>query len=121
MAVRSFPNTTEAVAAARRFTLENVTGITAELTDELLVMVSELTTNSVRHTATPFTVEIDQDPDEIYVAVTDRGPGDPAVRHPAATEESGRGLQIVGALSDAWGVRRHDHEPGKTVWFTVRY
>jgi hypothetical protein len=32
---------------------------------------------------------------------------------------SGRGLQIVQALADQWGVRPRGHASGKTVWFTL--
>ncbi len=120
-AVRSFPNTVDAVAAARRFTLASVTGINADQAGELAIMVSELTSNSVRHTGTAFTVEVNQAPHEIYVAVTDTGPGTPAVRDPKPTEASGRGLQIVRALAHNWGVERPRFAAGKTVWFTLRY
>ncbi len=121
MTARSFPNTVDAVAAARRFTLESVSGITADLADELAVLVSELTTNSVRHTETAFTVEVDQAAHEIYVAVTDSGPGHPTVRNPKPSDVAGRGLQIVGALAHDWGIERARAATGKTVWFTLRY
>ncbi len=121
MAAQSFPNTADAVAAARRFTLDHVSGLTADVADELAVMVSELTTNSIRHTGTPFTVEVDQAVHTIYVAVTDSGPGEPAVRSPDPSETSGRGLQIVRALAHEWGIKRRAKERGKTVWFTLRY
>jgi anti-sigma regulatory factor (Ser/Thr protein kinase) len=118
--IRTFPNAPQAVAGARRFTLDQLYGIPPDIADELAVMVSELATNSVRHTRTPFTIEIDQRAQEIYVGVTDSGSGEPVVQHPAPTQPSGRGLQIVGALARAWGVRSTGHA-GKTVWFTVAY
>ena len=121
MAARSFPNTVAAVAAARRFALDHVSGISVDVEEELLVMVSELTTNSVRHTRTTFTLEVDQSASEIYVAVTDTGPGNPTLRHPAPTESSGRGLQIVGALAHDWGVTHPSGDGGKTVWFKIQY
>ncbi|MGW5675693.1 ATP-binding protein [Streptomyces sp. NPDC003860] len=39
---------------------------------------------------------------------------------PDSTYESGRGLHIVAALSDAWGVAPRVAAPGKTVWAEVR-
>jgi len=38
----------------------------------------------------------------------------PELRKPADDETSGRGLLIVDALAERWGVRPRD--PGKTVW-----
>ena len=31
----------------------------------------------------------------------------------------GRGLHIVRALADAWGIEMRRDRPGKTVWFSV--
>ncbi|WP_443049434.1 ATP-binding protein [Streptomyces sp. NBC_00178] len=42
----------------------------------------------------------------------DSGGGEPAEREPCG--ESGRGLLIVEAAADRWGVRERD--PGKVVW-----
>jgi hypothetical protein len=38
------------------------------------------------------------------------------VRSPAPTDTSGRGLQIVKALADNWGVVKGAASKGKTVW-----
>jgi len=55
--------------------------------------------------------------DAFRVEVCNIGRGHPAVRHPAADEVSGRGLQIVEELSRAWGSVT-DH--GETsVWFEM--
>jgi anti-sigma regulatory factor (Ser/Thr protein kinase) len=49
----------------------------------------------------------------------------PTARAPQLTEESGRGIQIVGALSAEWGCRLARsrvgpwHAPGKTVWAAI--
>ena len=118
---RSFPGSVNAVGQARRFILDTISGIDPEVADEIAIMVSELTTNSVRHASTPFTLTIDKTPREIYVAVTDNGPGAPVVRDPTPSEFTGRGLQIVRALARRWGVRFAAGTPGKTVWFTMEY
>jgi hypothetical protein len=36
-----------------------------------------------------------------------------------ADDESGRGLALLGAAVDKWGVDVTDGTPGKTVWFEV--
>ncbi|PZX35341.1 hypothetical protein K373_04559 [Streptomyces sp. DvalAA-21] len=48
----------------------------------------------------------------LTVEVHDSGEAVPAVRQPRG--ESGRGLPLVDAVADRWGVR--DRGPGKVVW-----
>ncbi|MGW6397170.1 ATP-binding protein [Streptomyces sp. NPDC055134] len=52
--------------------------------------------------------------DEVRVEVHDSGDGTP--QEADVQGESGRGLFLVEALADKWGVERRD--PGKTVWCT---
>ncbi|MYW82388.1 MULTISPECIES: ATP-binding protein [Streptomyces] len=54
---------------------------------------------------------------EVIDARGDRWP--PTHHHPADDGESGRGLLLVEALSDDWGVRPH-HPGAKTVWVVCR-
>lgn len=56
-------------------------------------------------------LEVDQPVRTLTVEVYDSGGGEPAIREPYG--ESGRGLLLVEALSDRWGVR--DRDPGKVV------
>jgi anti-sigma regulatory factor (Ser/Thr protein kinase) len=114
-----FPNAPHAVADARRYALETAGHVQRDVADAIAVMVSELATNCVRHTATQFAVTVERTPHQIRVAVTDAGTGLPTVCSPAPTDRSGRGLKIVDALADGWGVSSTETTPGKTVWFTV--
>ena len=41
----------------------------------------------------------------------------PALRHHSATATTGRGLRLLDQLAREWSV--HDHNGGKTVWFTL--
>ena len=116
---RAFPNTSQSIAWACRYALENVEGITPELADRVSLMVSELATNAVRHAASSFTVSIERDAGSIRVAVTDAGHGTPLVKSPAPTDYSGRGLLIVRTLADSWGVTETSGGSGKTVWFVL--
>jgi len=81
------------------------------------LLVSELASNAVAHAGTPFTVSVQFDDQRIRVEVSDTGDGVPCVRPPDPLASNGRGLQLLGALADSWGV--DSHEPGKTVWFLV--
>lgn len=118
---RRFPNEAASVSAARRYTLEVIGALEAQLADGVAVMISELAANAVRHSGTYFTVTIDRTDDLIRVAVTDSGAGSPIVRTPEPIEPSGRGLQIVQALAVNWGVIPNSEPPGKTVWFTIEF
>jgi anti-sigma regulatory factor (Ser/Thr protein kinase) len=116
---RVFPNELASVSEARHFVQDVVGDLPRERVEEVAVMVSELTTNSVSHAASAFTITIRRSIDEIYIGVSDMGPGEPALRSPRPTEPTGRGLQIVRELADRWGVIPAQNGDGKTVWFAV--
>ncbi|MEU6357716.1 ATP-binding protein, partial [Streptomyces sp. NPDC047072] len=93
------------------------------LIDRAALGVTELLTNVHRH-AQPdktCTVEIELLLDRLTVSVRDHDPRLPVVTdiddsEPLAT--CGRGLAMVAAVSESWGVRP-DGESGKVVWFTL--
>ncbi len=116
---RDFPLAPTSVTHARRFVLEHVHAA-RELTDAVALMVSELATNALLHAKTAFTVRVRTSADEIRVDVSDDGDGTPAERNPLPHEPTGRGLKLVAATADAWGVVLATSRPGKTVWFTVQ-
>jgi anti-sigma regulatory factor (Ser/Thr protein kinase) len=79
---------------------------------------TELVTNAVLHGRRPIRVHIDYDFTRLRVAVTDASPVSPTFSLLDPTAVTGRGLLLVSAVSDAWGV-----EPGageKTVWAEFR-
>jgi anti-sigma regulatory factor (Ser/Thr protein kinase) len=114
---RSFPNHASAVAAARSFVMGVLPEVAQQTRDRIELMVSELTTNAVKHTHSRFNVTVVADDRRVRVEVNDEGERAPVRRHPAPTDTSGRGLMIVQALSDEWGVDLHDGD--KTVWFSL--
>jgi hypothetical protein len=56
---------------------------------------------------------------EVMLAVTDPSGEAPAPKAPTCTGESGRGLQIVSALSYVWGWSPLENQ-GKAVWAVLR-
>ena len=56
---------------------------------------------------------------EVMLAVTDSSDEAPTPKAPSYTGESGRGLQIVGALSYVWGWSPIEGQ-GKAVWAVLR-
>lgn len=89
------------------------------LLDPLLLVVSELVGNAVRHGRPPVGLLLRRTSQGVRVEVHDEDPAPPArAGLPDATSESGRGAFLVEAVSDETGV---DQVPGdgKVVWATV--
>jgi anti-sigma regulatory factor (Ser/Thr protein kinase) len=85
---------------------------------DLLVMVSELATNAVKHARSGFAVAVHADDRRIRVEVSDASDSVPQVQWVPAGATSGRGLLIVETLSDGWGVIASEGG-GKSVWFEI--
>ncbi|MFJ3337340.1 ATP-binding protein [Streptomyces sp. NPDC086766] len=86
-------------------------------------LVAELAANAVTHGRVPgrdFRLTLYVVGGTLRIEVTDtRGDRRPAPQRPAGDAESGRGLLLVDALADRWGVSE-DRFPRKTVWAEVR-
>ena len=96
-----------------------LTGVPSDVAQSVALITTELASNSVRHAATSFVVTVEQLPDRIRIEVADDGEGEPVVMSPGPTATSGRGLHIVRALADSWGIIPRQGRPGKTIWVTV--
>ncbi len=116
-ATRTFPLDVHSIPQARRFTRDTLTHVGDDVLAAVELMVSELTTNSIKHARSAFTLRIRVTPSELRVEVQDHGPGTPVLGSPAPAEPSGRGLQIVNTLSSRWGQDVRDD--GKLVWFEL--
>lgn len=98
------------------------------LSDDAELIVAELVVNAVRHglrTASaiaPATLRLCmlRRAGEVMLAVTDPSSEAPRPRAPGWSGESGRGLQIVSALSYVWGWSPIQ-EQGKAVWAVLRH
>jgi anti-sigma regulatory factor (Ser/Thr protein kinase) len=107
------------VFAARRFVRKALSDWRIEQrADEVLVCVSELATNAITHGVPPgrgFSLHLWLTTDAVLrLEVHDSGDGRPRLRDLDEGGETGRGLWLVEALSDCWGVGTRD--PGKVVW-----
>ncbi|MGW8061228.1 ATP-binding protein [Streptomyces ziwulingensis] len=107
-------------AQARRLTRARLNGwsVCEDTCDTAALVVSELVTNAIVHTASRHIVcELHDGADLVRIAVRDEGcaPGRPLPSADQQPEdEHGRGLLLVDALCDAWGA--HEHGPGLLVW-----
>ena len=115
----SFPPLRESVAQSRGELRKFLNGhVEDTVCDIALLLESELATNAVLHAATDFVLSATFTAKGLHVAVEDRRPGQPPVVPLAAPDVvGGRGVLILNALAEQWGV-----EPtatGKRVWFEL--
>lgn len=116
------PSRPESAATARRLAQVVVLrqwGLTPKLTEDAVLLVSELVGNAVRHTgARVFGLRMRRRRGWMRVEVRDPSRGLPCLMPVQEMDISGRGLFLVDRLSDRWGV---DLLPrGKTTWFEMR-
>lgn len=116
------PSRPESAATARRLAQVVVLrqwGLTPKMTEDAVLLVSELVGNAVRHTgARVFGLRMRRRRGWIRIEVRDPSRGLPCLMPVQEMDVSGRGLFLVDKLSDRWGV---DLLPrGKTTWFEMR-
>ncbi|MET9727426.1 ATP-binding protein [Streptomyces zaomyceticus] len=113
------PALTGSVARARRLAEERLIlwGCGPDIRDTVALVVSELVTNAVVHTASDRVVcEIREGEETLRIAVRDEGgAAGPRIRD-CGEDERGRGLLIVDALCSAWGADRTGHGTAQVVW-----
>ncbi|WP_053757630.1 ATP-binding protein [Streptomyces sp. AS58] len=115
------PAAPESVAAARASVRATLSAwhIDIDVVDSALVVLSELVTNAVTHSASERIVcRLHGTADRLRIEVEDqsRGASLPAPRHAGPDDQSGRGLLLVEALCSDWGVRETPQRSGRVVW-----
>jgi anti-sigma regulatory factor (Ser/Thr protein kinase) len=84
---------------------------------EAEIVASELATNAVRHARSPFVVSVTRECAAVRIAVRDTSPDRPIRIVRDNCETGGRGVRLVDALANAWGV--DDEVDGKSVWAEI--
>jgi anti-sigma regulatory factor (Ser/Thr protein kinase) len=109
----------QAAAEARRAIAALRADLDPPLMETLRLLVTELVTNSVRHTAADsVTLRVAVGKAAVLTEVSDTGPGfDPECIERAGADDIGWGLFLVQRLANRWGVK-HDG-PSKRVWFEL--
>jgi len=85
--------------------------------DTAKLLLTELVSNAVRHSDDRISVRLDLREALLRVEVEDTSERMPVLRHQEDAASEGRGLRLVDAMADAWGVRLV--ERGKAVWFEL--
>ncbi|MEH0542227.1 MULTISPECIES: ATP-binding protein [unclassified Streptomyces] len=81
----------------------------------VVLAVSELVTNAVVHGEGEVVLRITVAVDVVRVSVTDHHPAPAVLKEAGPDGESGRGIRLVDAISDAW------ESSGKETWCEFRY
>ncbi len=114
---RSFRADRRAPGAARRALTALNGELDQDLAADIRLLVSELVTNSLRHTrSADIAVEVWRSDEIVHVDVCDHGAGFQVTGAPQPGDASGWGLFMVDRLADRWGVQTD----GDThVWFEL--
>jgi len=110
-----------AAASARNALLALEGRVKEDVLNDIRLLVSELVTNSVRHSGLakhePVRMQVGVTESTVRVEVADRGRGfEPVPRDADRSRPGGWGLYLVDRLSDRWGVSRNHMN---RVWFEM--
>jgi len=114
----------DAGGAARQAVIAGDGDLPAGVRADLLLLVTELVTNAVRHAGVgpdeSLRVELRRWPRRVRVEVVDPGTDVTQVRARRRRNESGGwGLVLVDQIAARWGVARD--APGTCVWFELEF
>ena len=108
---------------ARRELLADNGTLPSSVRDDVLLLVTELVTNAVRHSRggreARVRVALRRGTDIVRVAVSDEGTGFTAEAPLERTEAEGWGLTLVDLIADRWAVT--PTASGTCAWFEIGY
>jgi PAS domain-containing protein len=114
VATWSLPLDPQAAGAARRHVRAQLAEWHLdELATTTEILASELVANVILHARAPVRLRLLRSR-SLVCEVFDGSPTTPRIRRASWTDEGGRGLQLIGALSDRWGTRHM--AAGKCIW-----
>lgn len=114
-ATRSFSCDSRSLSACRTFVMKTLSSWhLSQLTDDAMIVVSELATNAVLHARTEFSVSMTWANGTLRVSLGDSSKDLPVVGSPLPTTVTGRGLLLVSIIARRWGIEIDSS--GKSVW-----
>ena len=106
------------VADARKFVLQQCRSFGFSVCEDAALLASEVVTNALRHApGGSISVRAERDGEQLVVQVLDASPEEPMLLEADPWGERGRGMALVDAIADEWGVA--PHPAGKVVWFRL--
>jgi anti-sigma regulatory factor (Ser/Thr protein kinase) len=117
---RTLPPTAESASVARWLVNDLLRDLIDDDTrDTAALLTTELVSNAIRHTRDELVVTVRLDGDRLRVGVADSSHRRPQLVQVGSRDTSGRGLHLVEAMADRWGVDPDERGLGKTVWFEL--
>ncbi|MFZ0666982.1 MAG: ATP-binding protein [Acidimicrobiales bacterium] len=113
---RTFEAEPQSAAYVRNYVRESLQRCRVR-SDEAILLANELATNAIVHTHKDFVVELSVNDSTCRIGVLDHDTGNPKLTNAKPSDSNGRGLALVKALSNSWGVERRDD--GKAVWCDI--
>ncbi len=111
-----FPAEVAMTSEARRLAITalQARGLRGVTLEDAEVMIAELVANAVLHARSTFSITVRLVGHQVRIEVADESPDVPVIRAVTGAAASGRGLHLVNALADRWGIDRALR--GKVVW-----
>jgi anti-sigma regulatory factor (Ser/Thr protein kinase) len=92
-----------------------------ELYEDMDLVFTELISNAVRHGGGLREAQLANTGAHLRLVAADNDPRSPALRTRRPDQPGGRGMHLIQAIADRWGVYRHHTEIGKRVWADLRF
>jgi len=117
---RTLPPTAESASVAR-WLVNDLLGdlVDTDTRDTAALLTTELVSNAIRHTRDELVISVRLAAGRLRVGVSDSSHRRPQLVQVGGRDTSGRGLHLVEAMADTWGVDPDERGLGKTVWFEL--
>jgi anti-sigma regulatory factor (Ser/Thr protein kinase) len=92
-----------------------------DLYEDMDLVFTELLSNAVRHGGGLREAQLSNTGEHLRLVAADNDPRGPAVRARRQDQPGGRGMHLIQAIADRWGIYRHHTEIGKRVWADLRF
>jgi anti-sigma regulatory factor (Ser/Thr protein kinase) len=117
---RTLPPTAESASVARWLVNDLLKNeVDDDTRDTAALLTTELVSNAIRHTRDELVVSVRLAGGTLRVGVADSSHRRPQLVQVGRRDTSGRGLHLVEAMADRWGVDPDARGLGKTVWFEL--
>lgn len=117
--VLELPHDLRRLHDARRFVCDAIDEWGVAPPENAALLTSEVVTNAMIHVGGSVVLHVWRNGRRAVVEVHDDSSEQPELREPEPGRAGGRGMQIIEALANSWGVI-DIHDDGKIVWFEIQ-
>jgi GAF domain-containing protein len=92
-----------------------------DLYEDMDLVFTELISNAVRHGGGLREAQLSNTGEHLRLVAADDDPRGPTIRARSLDRPNGRGMYLIQAIADRWGIYRHHAGIGKRVWADLRF